>query len=74
MTKNLTSTYYLLDGDMRIHKSSNIGKNIAKSSRQKRKIINHIYLNGASSRWPLKTVPYIFDANIRNLDFILDSV
>lgn len=55
---------------MRVHKNSELGKSIKKSRnsdkpiRSKRKIINYIYQSGTKSRWPLKTIPYIFDSKI----------
>jgi len=51
---------------MRIHKNSELGRLMKKSflARNKRKIVNHIYSSGKTSRWPLKTIPYIFDSTI----------
>jgi hypothetical protein len=54
---------------MRIHKNSELGRLMKKSfsARNKRKIVNHIYSSGKTSRWPLKTIPYIFDSTICKL-------
>ena len=66
ITNMSSDHYYLLDGDMRIPKNSQLGKIMKKSFsiRNKRKIVNHVYPSGTTSRWPLKTIPYIFDSTI----------
>jgi hypothetical protein len=63
------SNFYLMDGDMLINKQSELGKSFSRKLklREKRKIKKKFYPNGASSRWPLKLVPYEFDIKIRKL-------
>ena len=68
-----TSSFLLMDGDMRIRQNSELGVRMAKDwklkslklkAREKRKIKKKFYDSGYSSRWPLKTVPYEFDYKI----------
>jgi hypothetical protein len=69
----LDDKHFLVDGDMMINQKSKLGKDLArnyKNKRVKRKIKRKLYDNRFSARWPLNTVPYEFDVNIRKLQFL----